>query len=98
MSRSDKKMEEVLRKIEELSEGMEPPPVSGGEGKEEKAAPGQAPKENPGEIPVLSKEDFDELEKTANKTSNQAITNHGLLESILVEMQEMNRSLKEMLE
>ena len=86
MSRSDQNMDEVLRKIEELSAGLEPPegPSNNANEQNDKAV----------ELPT---EAFEEIEKQSTETTNVLITNQGLLESILVEIQDTHRTLKDLL-
>jgi len=89
MSKSDQNMEEVLRKIEELSAGMEPPEL--GEGSK-----GEDPKElDTKDTPVLDPKAFDELQKQASESTNVLVTIEGLLESINSELVTLNTFMKD---
>ena len=94
MSQMNQKMEEVLQKIEELSEGMEPPRPG-------QAGPGQTDSPpSPGaqvgtEVPAIGKAAFDELEKQASETSNILATQQGILEAILSETQSMHQTIRD---
>ena len=91
-SSEQRKMEEVLGKLDELTADLEAPPLQDTE------QGGEAPSGGSGdETPVLGKEAFDELEKQATETSNLMATNQGILESILTEVQTLHESIKSLL-
>lgn len=78
-------MDEVLRKIEELSENLTPPsaPESNTEQDQEQGAV------------QLPPEAFEELEKQSTESTNLLATQQGILEAILAETQSLHQTVRD---